>query len=113
MTSESSYHPPGSFITHLTKVGFKRNRRPSSDDEFDIHYLDLTPLKLDVSRFTPLLVSKRLSSHHTVALETLEPILPAAEAVAKRDGGMAVLVLGGRLSPGVGEVAKQLCPSSV
>jgi hypothetical protein len=113
MSGESGYHPPGSFITHLTKVGFKRNRRPSSDDEFEIHYLDLTPLKLDVSRFTPLLVSKRLSSHNTVTLDNLEPILPGAEAVAKREGGMAVLVLGGKLSPGVNEIAGQLGPGNV
>jgi Cdc6-like AAA superfamily ATPase len=113
MSGEIGYQPPGAFITYLMKNGFKRRRPPSSDEGFETHYLDLTGLKLDVSRFTPFLVSKRLSSRSSVTQENLEPVLPSAEAIAKKDGGMAVLVLGGKLLQGAARVAEEIGSSNV
>jgi len=67
-TSQLGMQPPGAFITHLTKSGFKRYGPVTTGDEFEIHHLDLTSLNLDVGMLVPFLISKRLSGHSIVKI---------------------------------------------
>lgn len=112
MSSGVTYHTPGSFIKNLQKNGFKQRRAPISDEDLEIHYADLTSLKLDVRRFTPFVVSKRLSSRGSVTIEHLEEVLPHVEVVAKKEG-MVVLVLGGKLAQGRAQIANEIGQSKI
>jgi len=47
------------FIRDLKETGIKSHRQSSSDDDFDAHYLDLTPLKIRSGYFTPFLTIRR------------------------------------------------------
>jgi len=98
MPSPVLYQHPGAFITHLAKVGFKKNRPLTSDDEFEIHSLDLTPLKLDTTFFTPFLTSKRLSGQKVVTSDQLAEVFPELDRITKSlRSKIVVLVVGGKL----------------
>ena len=66
---------PGSFIKHLIDAGLKRHRSPKNNDDFSIHRLDLSELKLRTSRFTPFVIANRLSGHTSVSQEELQEVL--------------------------------------
>src|SRR5882724_6471599 len=98
MTNSVLYQPPGAFIAHLVKAGYKKMAPLISDEEFEIHSLDLTSLKLDVSYFTPFLTSKRLSAHRTVNSEQLAEVFPELDKTAKSlQRKPVVLTVGGKL----------------
>ncbi|HET9532830.1 MAG TPA: ATP-binding protein [Blastocatellia bacterium] len=98
MNTEPGYQPPGTFITHLIKNGFKRHGPVITRDEFEIHNLDLTSLKLNVPHMLPFVVAKRFSSHETVTFDQLEQVLPDLKSMAQSlQKGFIVLALGGRI----------------
>jgi hypothetical protein len=98
MTSTLGFQPPGAFITHLTKCGFKRYGPVISGDEFEIHNLDLASLNLDVHMLVPLLTSKRLSGHPIVKPDQLMEVLPELDMATKSlKKKVAVLTIGGKL----------------
>ena len=86
--------PPSGVIHMLaTECGFDR-RRIVPSEEFEAHYLDLTPLKLRVSPdSTPFLISKRLSVRSHVTSADLGELL---DSLKDYTGG-CVIVLGGTL----------------
>jgi len=47
------------FIKNLRENGFKSHRHPTSDDDFESYYLDLTPLKIRSGYFTPFMTIRR------------------------------------------------------
>src|SRR5687767_1077934 len=97
-TSQLGMQPPGAFITHLIKSGFKRYGPPATADEFEIHNLDLTSLNLNVGMLVPCLISKRLSGHPIVRPEHLAEVLPHLDKATKplRQRKL-VLMVGGKL----------------
>ena len=98
MSSPLGYQPPGAFITHLTKVGFRRHGPVASVDDFEIHNLDLTSLNLDVGILVPFLVSKRLSGHPIVKQEQLVEVLADLDKATKTlQKKLAILTIGGKL----------------
>lgn len=94
----TGFQPPGAFITHLMKCGFKRYGPINTVDEFEVHNLDLTSLNLDVGVVVPFFIPKRLSGHKVVDSEELGKVLPelirATQGLQKK---LVVLMLGGKL----------------
>jgi hypothetical protein len=98
MSSPILYQPPGAFVSHLAKVGYKKQRPPTTDDEFEIHWLDITPLKLNASFFTPFLISKRLSGFKTVTADQLHDLFDELDLKTKSlRSEIHVLIIGGKL----------------
>lgn len=98
MPAEARFQP-GNFIAHLNKCGFRRRRPVITTDDFEIHPLDLTPLKLNVTHFVPFLIPKRLARQDWVTADMLEPLLQLAEKEAQGvQRPAAVLAIGGKLS---------------
>jgi AAA domain len=101
MPTEARFQP-GNFIAHLNKCGFRRRRPVVNTDNFEIHTLDLTPLKLNVSQFVPCLIPKKLTSKDWITIDILEPLLPLVEKEAKELKApralAAILAVGGKLS---------------
>jgi hypothetical protein len=94
------FWPPGAFLKHLTATRGILRHRPSEDqNEFEIHSLDLTPLKLNLGYFTPFAIARHLSGHKTVEDTELEQLLPSLHEQVRRRQSPVVLVVGGRLSP--------------
>lgn len=94
----SQFQPPGAFITHLIKSGFRRHGPVVTVDDFEIHYLDLTSLKLDVGILVPFLISKRLSGHTIIKPEQLAEVLNDLDAVTKSlQRKLCILTVGGKL----------------
>jgi hypothetical protein len=79
-------------------VGYKKQRPPTTDDEFEIHWLDITPLKLNASFFTPFLISKRLSGFKTVTADQLHDLFDELDLKTKSlRSEIHVLIIGGKL----------------
>ncbi|MDT5062664.1 MAG: hypothetical protein QOH63_3123 [Acidobacteriota bacterium] len=98
MGSDSGFIPPGTFISHLQKCGFKKHGPVTNVNDFEVHNLDLTSLKLDMGLLTPLLTSKQLASRAVVTSDHLGPLLPELEVVAQSlPNKFVVLVVGGKL----------------
>jgi hypothetical protein len=98
MPSPILYQAPGAFVSHLAKIGYKKQRPATTDDEFEIHWLDITPLKLNTSFFTPLLISKRLSGFKTVNSDQLRDLFPELDKTAKSlKSEIVILIVGGKL----------------
>lgn len=95
----SNYQPPGNFITHMLKNGFKRHRSVKAIGDNDVHELDLTPLGLNVGRFVPFIIPKGLANHEIVTLEQLENILPnLGSEIDSHNRDFVVLLIGGTFS---------------
>jgi hypothetical protein len=93
-----TYHPPGTFISHLTKCGFKRYGLVNTTNDFEIQNLDLRALKLDVGILIPFVIPKRLSGYKLVNSEQLSRVLPELDNLAKsQQRKFLVLVVGGKL----------------
>jgi len=58
MSAVSTFVHPNTFVKLLSENGYDRRRPVDSRDAFDIHYLDLSSLKLRAGLFTPFLVTK-------------------------------------------------------
>lgn len=92
------FQPPGAFITHLMKCGFRRHGPINTIDDFEIHNLDLTSLNLDVGILVPFLISKRLSGHRLVSSEQVSEVLPDLDrAGLSLQKKLLVLVVGGKI----------------
>jgi len=90
--------PPTSFLASLVKDGgFERHRPIQQLDTFEIHYLDLTPLKLKVSPFTPFLLSKSLGVNSEISTKDLQAVLAKLADIHLDPTSGAFLVLGGTL----------------
>lgn len=97
--SYPAFHPPGAFITHLAKCGFKRYGVVTTTEDFEIHNLDLTSLNLDVGILTPFVISKRLSGYKTVNSEQFTKVLPDLLRWAQsQQRKFIVLAVGGKLT---------------
>jgi hypothetical protein len=88
------------FVKHLKENGFKSLRPPSSDEEFDVHYLDLTPLKIRAGHFAPFLMLRRVSAPTDLAPDQYISIVDkAATFFAQRtQHDFVVLLAGGHLT---------------
>lgn len=95
--SSKEFRPPGAFIKHLEQFGLMRHRGVTEDSAFETHYVDLTPMKLNVGVFSPFLVPKALSGHAAVQVEQIEQMLPELQTRARATDDIVVLALGGRL----------------
>ena len=86
------------FVKNLKESGFRSHRQPSSDDEFDAHYLDLTPLKIRSGYFTPFLVLRR--AYGDLSRDQYLSIIDKAAAVFahQTNSNFVVLLAGGRLA---------------
>ena len=91
------FRPPGAFIKHLEQFDLMRRRPTTEDGAFEIHYVDLTPMKLNVGYFSPFLVPKALSGHALVSAQQLEQLLPELQNQARSTDEILILVLGGKL----------------
>jgi hypothetical protein len=81
--------------------GFKRNGPVGGSDDFEIHNLDLTALKLNVTWFNPFMISKRLSGHKVVTADQIVNIRPELERATRATPMLSrfvVLTLGGKLT---------------
>jgi CHAT domain-containing protein len=95
----TGFQPPGAFITHLMKNGFKRYGPVNTVDDFDIYNLDLTSLQLDVGILVPFVIAKRLSAYSLINPETLGKVLPDLVNLAqKTQRKFVLLAVGGRLN---------------
>jgi CHAT domain-containing protein len=93
-----TFTPPGAFVTHLIKNGFKRYGPVETVGDFEIHNLDLTSLKLDVGILTPFLIWKPLSGHGVVQSEQLAAVLLGLHSLTEvRQKKCFVLTIGGKL----------------
>jgi len=94
----SDFIPPSSLIETLTEECAFDKRRVANTDNFEIHYLDLTSLKLKVNPdSTPFLIPKRFANmSHITAAQLHELILVLEKEVGSGFSG-GVLVLGGML----------------
>ncbi|MDX6290710.1 MAG: hypothetical protein QOH42_2509, partial [Blastocatellia bacterium] len=98
MNNVTGFQPPGTFITHLMKAGFKRYGPVTTIDDFELHNLDLTSLNLDVGILVPFVISKRLSGHKIVDTELLSEVLPDLDKAAQvSQRKFVVLTIGGKL----------------
>ena len=95
----SGYKPPSSLIAHLSEVcGLRRTRPVEQRSGLEIHYLDLTSLRINASFYTPFLLSPAMSGHENISGAQLKAIEDAVLDVAtslKQD--WFALVLGGTL----------------
>jgi hypothetical protein len=93
------FQPPGAFITHLMKCGFKRYGPVNTVDDFEVHNLDLTSLQLDVGILVPFVISKRLSGYQIINSEQLGKVLPdVLNLTQKSQRKFVVLTVGGKLT---------------
>jgi hypothetical protein len=77
MSDQGEYRAPGPFIRDLIDdMRLKRHRPVETRDDFEVHYIDLSPLKLRTSRFTPFLVPRRVpktdSQLHDLVIKAVE-----------------------------------------
>ena len=97
MTS-TGFQPPGAFVAHLIKSGFRRHGPVTTVDDLEIHNLDLTSLNLDVGILVPFVISKRLSAFKIVNSEQLGKVLPDVVNLAQKlQRRFLVLTVGGEL----------------
>lgn len=115
MSSSSAFVPPGAFIKRLMDLGLKRHRpvEERRDSSLEIHYLDLTPLKLRAGYFTPFVLSSRLSSREVVPTEKIEEKLSPVLAEVSRfaasvSDSFTVFVAGGLIPQQHEEVRKEM-----
>jgi ATPase domain predominantly from Archaea len=87
------------FVKNLKESGFRAHRNPSSDDDFDVHYLDLTPLKIRSGYFTPFLIPRR-NSYGDVSHDQYLAIVDKAAAffAHQTNSNFVVLLAGGQLT---------------
>ncbi|HYP27216.1 MAG TPA: AAA family ATPase [Blastocatellia bacterium] len=98
MNTDHAYQQSGAFIAHLIKNGFKKHGPAISRGEFEVHSIDLTPIKLNVQHMVPFVLAKRVSNRETVTPGQLDQILPdllSLKQSLQRD--IAVLIIGGEL----------------
>ncbi len=92
----SKFKQPEAFIKDLIEIGFKRHRPIKKEDDFETHFLDLSELKLCTSRFTPFIISKRLSGHDKINTSVFKIVLKEfVESARLVRHGFSVLVVGG------------------
>ncbi|HLN00765.1 MAG TPA: ATP-binding protein [Bryobacteraceae bacterium] len=100
MSSEVAveFQPPGAFLKFLADNGFKRHRPVEDRGDFEVHYLDLTSLKLVAGHFVPFVVAKRLSGHKVLKSNVVEAVVDdMRSALHDVDTDFVVLVVGGRV----------------
>ena len=85
------------FIKNLKDSGFRSHRQSTSDDDFDSHYLDLTPLKIRSGYFTPFLTLRRAYGHlsHDHYLSIIEKA--GAFYAHQTNSNFVVLLAGGQI----------------
>ena len=88
---------PSKFIA---ESGFKRHRQVEDRGDYEVHFLDLTGLKLLAGAFVPFIVPKRLSGYRSLSLEELESVVDDMSARLRDiDSDFKVLVFGGVAPP--------------
>lgn len=92
MSTDQSAQTPKAFIQHLIHEGFLRHRIPNTFDDFEVHELDLTPLKLNVSIFVPFIVPKQLAG---ASLGHVLQLWRAVEEQFNSRQKITVLLIGG------------------
>src|SRR5882672_4065537 len=102
------------FVKNLKENGFRSRRQPTSDDEFDVHYFDLTPLKIRSGIYTPFLVLRR-ASHGDISLDHYHSIIEkAADFFAHQsNSNFVVLLAGGQLTRQEEELRAHAAASNV
>lgn len=88
---------PGTFIDHLIKNGFPSRRPVTQDADLEVHWLDLTQLKLKTSYFTPFIVAPGLSGQNLISVERVTPIIQMIRERGRDTSSFSVLVIGGLL----------------
>jgi hypothetical protein len=88
------------FVKHLKAHGFKSLRQSSLDEEFDVHYLDLTPLKIRAGYFTPFLMLRRVSTPIELAPDQYMSVINRAASffAHQTTNNFVVLLAGGSLT---------------
>lgn len=102
MGSETTgeFQPPSAFVKFLADTGLRRGRGVETAGDFEVHYLDLTSLKLMAGRYVPFVIPKRLSGHKVVTSEEIETVLDSMlDELRSIDADFSVLVVGGRVAP--------------
>jgi hypothetical protein len=108
------FRPPGAFITHLLdERGLRRTKREVTES-LEIHFLDLTPLKLNLGYFVPFVIVKELSAHRSISRDALAQLLPIlSEHVRIRGYQFVILVVGGVLSENSPEMRRRYGANSI
>ncbi len=99
MDHSTDFWPPGAFIKHLaSRLGITKRRTDASSEDWDIHTLDLSVLKLNVGFYTQFIVPHRFSAYKNIPASQVEPLLPRLhEHVRAANGSFVVVVVGGTI----------------
>ena len=99
MTQYKDFWPPGAFLKYLTSgMNLPRMLPVEIIGELEIHTLDLSGLKLNVSYNTPFIVPSRFSAHKIISAGSLEELLPQLhDRVRAARTSFVVLVVGGKI----------------
>jgi hypothetical protein len=97
----TEFRPPGAFLNHLgDHGGLPKKRNVDLHGNIEIHYLDLTELRVTSSVLTPFLIPKALSAKEAITEDELGPevddILDLATSMHQE---WSVCVLGGKIQP--------------
>ena len=95
------FQPPGKFITHLVdKREIPRHRAAETGGGYEIHYLDLSVLKLNASLITPFVSWSKISGHSQITIDQLTNVLPdLAERTRQVSAPFMVFVVGSTIRP--------------
>lgn len=98
--------PPGDFVKFLRRQGLVSHRNQTTNKDYILNWLDLTPLQIHASPLTPIVELQALSgdAHATITGEKLLHFLPSLKRIRTEKGyatthstGYIVLLLGGAL----------------
>lgn len=96
----SDYYPPTHFIKYLENNLFERHRGVRESDDFQVYYLDLTPLHLDAGFFIPFFVPTGLPVGKWITASQVDPIVEKVRNwpnLAETARYFSVIVIGNKL----------------
>jgi hypothetical protein len=99
MSSEWHFQTPKMFIQHLIEHGFSRHRPVSRFEDYEVHELDLTLLKLNVSFLTPFIIPKHLTDPDGVTSAHIKHLWRSVERASKGRRKFTIILAHGRVRP--------------
>jgi hypothetical protein len=115
MSASESYRPPGALLSHLSEFcGFRKNRQVENTQGLEIHYLDLSSLRIKAPVFVPFVIPTSLAGHDKIDSSGLASVLDAIlDHATSSNHEWSVVLLGGDLTADCEDMLRELATYKV